>query len=73
MYIVNGDPGATDTGDVVLVYNSDLGYGVMEKADEDGSFSIEIEAEIGDEIIVQIKRGDLTLSSEEGHIIGSTW
>ena len=61
---VKGEPGAAKEDDVVLVFNMDLGKGVMTVAEDDGSFEVEIEAEIGDKISVQIKRDD-TVSDNE--------
>jgi hypothetical protein len=71
-FIVSGSAGATKDGDVILVFNDDLGTGVMVLAEEDGSFTLEVEAEIGDELVVQVKRED-NLSSEESHVAGSEW
>ncbi len=61
---VTGEPGAAEEDDVVLVFNKNLGEGVMTMAKEDGSFEVEIEAEIGDKISVQIKRDDAVSDDE---------
>jgi hypothetical protein len=48
---------------VALVYNENWGQGVMQATNEDGSFSAEIEADVGDELVVQLKYGS-RLSAE---------
>ncbi len=66
---VTGPSGTAGINDIVLVYNETWGVGVMELVEEaDGSFSIEIEADPGDQLIVQVKR-DNRLSREEGRIV----
>ena len=54
----------SDEEDVALVFNDELGVGVMELVESvagDGSFAIEIEADPGDTITVEIKRnGELS-------------
>jgi hypothetical protein len=49
--------------DVALVYNRDWGEGVMRKTNEDGSFTLEIEADAGNVLIIQLKH-DNDLSAE---------
>jgi len=63
---VIGDPQAASEDDVVLVFNEDQGIGVMTTALKDGSFVTEIEADVGDLLIIQIKRDNI-LSREEAH------
>ncbi|MCP4678840.1 MAG: hypothetical protein GY854_25805 [Deltaproteobacteria bacterium] len=62
--LIKGEPGAAEEDDVILVFNKTLGEGVMTVAEKDGSFEVEIEAEIGDKISLQIKRDD-TVSDDE--------
>ncbi len=61
---VTGAPNAAGPGDVVLIFNQDLGSGVMEEAGLDGSFTAVLKAEVGDQLFIQIKR-DNELSNEE--------
>ena len=49
--------------DVALVYNENWGSGLMEETNDDGSFELEIEADVGDLLIIQLKH-DNTLSAE---------
>jgi hypothetical protein len=59
--------GTTDvaTGeDVAMAFNEELRLGVMAAVEADGAFEMEIEADSGHTIVVQIKRGSL-LSREE--------
>ncbi len=56
--MVEGKPAAVDIGDLVLVFNQNMGAGVVTGAEDDGSFSTRIEAEIGDTITVQVIRDD---------------
>ena len=49
--------------DVALVYNEDLGEGVMQVTEPDGSFEVEVEAVTGHMLIVQLKQ-DNHLSAE---------
>jgi len=49
--------------DIALVFNDDMGRGVMQETEEDGSFAVLIEATEGNEIIVQMKQ-DNHLSAE---------
>jgi hypothetical protein len=65
---VVGDPKAAGAGDVVLIFNQDLGSGVMEEAGPDGSFTAVLKAEVGDQLLVQIKR-DNELSDEEYKVV----
>jgi len=61
------DPGEAVQGDIVLVFNENSGYGVMERIENpDGSLEVEIEAEVGDKLYIQIKH-DNRLSIEEQH------
>ena len=62
MCSVGCEEGQTERN-VALVYNNDWGAGVMQQTEEDGSFETLVEAEAGDEIIIQIKYGS-KLSSE---------
>jgi len=48
---------------IALVYNDNWGHGVMQETNDDGSFSTEVEANVGDAIIIQIKYDD-RLSAE---------
>ena len=48
---------------VALVYNENWGQGVMQATNEDGSFSAEIEADVGDALVIQLKHGS-KLSAE---------
>ena len=57
--------------DVALVYNEDWGQGVMQATEEDGSFLVEVVAEPGDRVLIQLKHEDhlsaevqLTIPSE---------
>jgi hypothetical protein len=61
---VSGAAGTAYGDEVVLVYNEDTGVGVMESVDEDGEFEVQVAAEIGDVIVVQIKLG-YALSPEQ--------
>lgn len=61
---VSGDPGVAEEGDIILVFNFSLNAGVMVLAAGNGSFEVDIEAEAGDRLLVQIKR-DNELSEEE--------
>lgn len=49
--------------DVALVYNDTLGEGVMQETEDDGSFVVQVAAEEGDKLIVQLKQ-DNNLSAE---------
>ncbi len=69
--MVVGPSGAASEDDVVLVFNEDQGIGVMTTAEKDGSFQTEIQATVGDLLIVQIKRDNI-LSREEAHEVPST-
>jgi len=60
--VVTCDDGET-ARNVALVYNDNWGQGVMQETEEDGSFVVEIEANSGDELLVQMKFGN-TLSAE---------
>ena len=66
--LVNGVPGSAQEGDVILVFNIDLQSGVICLAEADGSFQVEIEAEAGHILFVQIKR-DNDLSDEEEFVV----
>lgn len=48
---------------IALVYNSDWGEGVMQETAQDGSFSVELEADPGDTLVIQVKY-DNRLSNE---------
>jgi hypothetical protein len=54
--------GYTDR-DVALVYNEDWGQGVMQATNDDGSFTVEVEANPGDDLVIQLKHGN-DLSAE---------
>jgi hypothetical protein len=41
--------------DVALVYNENWGSGLMQETEDDGSFQLGIEADVGDVLIVQLK------------------
>jgi hypothetical protein len=60
--VVSCEAGQT-ARNIALVYDETWGQGVMQETNDDGSFSTEIEATVGDTIIVQIKYDD-RLSSE---------
>jgi hypothetical protein len=60
--IVNCDGGQT-ARNIALVFNDELGRGVMQETNEDGSFSIQVEANVDDPIIIQIMYDD-RLSAE---------
>jgi hypothetical protein len=60
--IVTCDEGQT-ARNVALVYNDDWGSGVMQETNDDGSFTVEIEANSGDGLIIQMKYGS-RLSAE---------
>ena len=49
---------------VALVYNESIGEGVMRATEPDGSFEVQIPAQVDHEIIVQMKQ-DNHLSAEE--------
>ena len=49
--------------DVALVYNENIGEGVMRATEDDGSFEVLVSAQEGDSIIVQMKQ-DNNLSAE---------
>ena len=56
--------------DVALVYNDSIGEGVMRATADDGSFSVDVTAQSGDDIIVQMKQDD-RLSAEVWLIVPS--
>jgi hypothetical protein len=58
-----GCDGGQTIRNVALVYNEEMGQGLMRETEEDGSFSLEIAAEVGDTLLVQIKH-DNKLSGE---------
>jgi hypothetical protein len=60
--IVTCEDGET-ARNIALVYNDNWGQGVMQATEEDGSFVVEIEANSGDELLIQMKYGN-TLSAE---------
>ena len=60
--IVTCDEGQT-ARNVALVYNDNWGSGVMQETNDDGSFVVEIEANAGDGLIIQMKY-DNRLSAE---------
>ena len=62
--LVEGQPDSALAEDVILVFNKDLGRGAMTVAEQDGSFSVEVEARIGDRLSVQVVRDD-TVSDED--------
>lgn len=65
---VVGEPNAASSRDVVIVFNEDKGNGVLQDVKDDGSFSVEIAANVGDVLVVQVKR-DNQLSSEEELVV----
>jgi len=67
IYTASCEAGQT-ARNVALVYNENWGEGVMQETNEDGSFAAEIEANPGDEIIIQIKYGN-RLSAEVFEIV----
>ena len=69
--LVNGSSGTAAPGDVILVFNYDLQSGIISVAKEDGSFLVEIEADVGHVLLVQIKR-DNDLSEEEEFVVPSS-
>jgi len=60
--VVSCEAGQT-ARNIALVYNDDLGHGVMQETNDAGAFSAEVEANAGDTIIIQIKYDD-RLSAE---------
>jgi hypothetical protein len=58
--VVHCDSSSAVAGDVALVFNDNVGLGVMERLDVDGvgSFDISVAAEVGDLIVVELKRDD---------------
>jgi hypothetical protein len=54
---------STTVKDVALVYNEVRGEGVMRATEPDGSFAVQVAAQEGDDIIVQMKQ-DNHLSAE---------
>ena len=66
---VVGAPRTAEYGDVVLVFNDDTGDGAMKDAASDGSFAVEIRAELEQILIIQLKRGDV-LSPEIEKTVG---
>ncbi|MCP4606717.1 MAG: hypothetical protein GY847_40450 [Proteobacteria bacterium] len=56
--VVIGQPDSAEEGDMALVTNEDLDLSEMEKVESDGSFEVEIEADIGDTIVLQILHND---------------
>jgi hypothetical protein len=48
---------------IALVFNDDLGHGVMQETNDAGAFSAEVEANAGDTIVIQMKYDD-RLSAE---------
>jgi hypothetical protein len=63
------DPGEAEQGDIVLVFNENSGFGVMERIEsQDGSLAVDVEAEAQDRLVIQIKH-DNELSIEEAHTV----
>ncbi len=62
--MVEGKPAAVDMDDLILVFNQKTGAGVVTGAEDDGSFSTRIEAEVGDTITVQVIRDDEVSENE---------
>jgi hypothetical protein len=60
---VAGDVGAAAPDSIVLLYNEDIGSGVMETAGSDGSFEAVVEADVGQTLVLQLKL-DNSLSLE---------
>jgi hypothetical protein len=60
--VVSCEAGQTDRN-IALVFNEDVGRGVMQETDDAGAFSAEVEATTGDQIIIQMKYDD-RLSAE---------
>ena len=56
--LITGEPDTARWGDLIIVYNDSTGAGIVEEAEEDGSFEVELQADEMDVIVVQIKRGD---------------
>ena len=65
-----GCEGGNTERNVALVYNPSWGRGVMQETDEDGSFELQIEADPGDELLIQIKY-DRRLSNELAEAVPS--
>ena len=61
---VLGKPGSAVVGDSVLVFNKNLGLGVVSLAEDDGSFEAEIEASPGHRLSIQLIRGDMISEDE---------
>lgn len=52
--VVIGEPGAADPGDVAVVHNKNSDEYAAEGVESDGSFEVEIIAEVGDKIVLHI-------------------
>ena len=66
--LVFGKPGTAVVGDTVVVFNNNIGRGVVALVEEDGSFETEVEASGGDRLSIQIIRDDL-ISEDETVVI----
>jgi hypothetical protein len=60
--VVSCEAGETDRN-IALVFNDDLHRGVMQETNDAGAFSVEVEANAGDTILIQMKYDD-RLSAE---------
>jgi hypothetical protein len=60
---ITGGVGAAAPDSIVLLYNEDVGSGVMETAGSDGSFEAVVEADVGQTLVLQLKL-DNSLSLE---------
>jgi hypothetical protein len=65
-----GCEGGSTARNIALVYNDSWGMGVMQETEEDGSFETQIEADVGDVLLIQIKQ-DRKLSAEEALTVPS--
>lgn len=64
MATVLGMPGSAIVGDSVMVFNKNLGLGVVSLAEDDGSFEAEIEASSGHRLSIQLIRDDMISENE---------
>lgn len=55
---VLGGQSAAEPESMVLLFNEDLQSGVIETAEEDGSFEAMVEADIGNTLVLQLKVDD---------------
>ncbi len=63
-----GEPNAAEEGDVALVINEDSDETATDTVEKDGSFEVEIKAEIGHVIILRILRDDLLSKKSEKEV-----